>query len=79
MRSASGLSQAEGEVMIVSPLQELQDMSAKLLATARKLPPGPDRQNALEEISNYRLQIAALKDLAETFNTRGRPFKPTAD
>jgi hypothetical protein len=47
--------------MSVERLQELQDMAAKLLETARKLPPGPERQKALEEIGNYRLQISALQ------------------
>jgi hypothetical protein len=28
-------------------LQELEEMAAELLATARKLPPGPNRHNAL--------------------------------
>jgi hypothetical protein len=35
-------------------------MAAKLLATARKLPPGPDRHNILQEIGRFRAQIVAL-------------------
>jgi hypothetical protein len=42
-------------------LQELEEMAAKLLATARKLPPGPDRHNMLLEIGRFRTQIAALQ------------------
>jgi hypothetical protein len=42
-------------------LQELQEMAAKLLATARELPPGQDHHNALREIGRFRAQIAALK------------------
>ena len=36
-------------------------MAAKLFATARKLPPGPDRRNILQEIGIFRVQIAALQ------------------
>ena len=43
-------------------LQELEEMAAKLLATARKLPPGQDHHNALREIGRFLAQIAALKD-----------------
>jgi hypothetical protein len=43
-------------------LRELGEMAAKLLETARKLPPGQDRQNALREIGLFRAQITALKE-----------------
>jgi hypothetical protein len=36
-------------------------MAAKLSATARKLPPGQNRQDAFREISKFRDKIAALK------------------
>lgn len=42
-------------------LQELEEMAAKLLATARKLLPGQDRHSALREIGRFRARIAALK------------------
>ena len=42
-------------------LQELQEMADKLLATARNLPSGQDRHNALREIRSFRVRIAALK------------------
>jgi hypothetical protein len=42
-------------------LQELEAMAAKLLATARELPPGQDHHNALREIGRFRAQIAALQ------------------
>jgi hypothetical protein len=51
----------EGEEMRAARLQELQEMAAKLLATARELPSGQDRHNALREIGRFRVQIAALK------------------
>jgi hypothetical protein len=47
--------------MRVARLQELEEMAAKLLATARGLPPGQDHHNALREIGRFRVQIAALK------------------
>jgi hypothetical protein len=47
--------------MRAARLQELQEMAAKLLATARELPPGPDRHNILQEIGRFRAQIAALQ------------------
>jgi hypothetical protein len=43
-------------------LQELEEMAAKLIATARELPPGQDHHTALREIGGYVEQIAALKD-----------------
>jgi hypothetical protein len=47
--------------MRVTKLQELEEMAAKLLATARKLPPGPERSNILEEIGRFRSQIVSLQ------------------
>jgi hypothetical protein len=47
--------------MRATELQELEEMAGKLLATARKLPPGPDRHNMLQEIGRFRAEIAALK------------------
>ena len=36
-------------------------MAAKLLETARKLPPGLVRHDVLKEIGKFRVRIAALK------------------
>jgi hypothetical protein len=47
--------------MRATKLQELEEMAAKLLATARRLPPGQDHYNALREIGRFRVQIAALQ------------------
>jgi hypothetical protein len=41
-------------------LQELEEIAAKLQATARNLPSGPDRHNILQEIGRFRAQIATL-------------------
>jgi hypothetical protein len=46
-------------------LRELEAMAAKLSATARKLPLGQDRQDALRQIAKFRDQIAALKKGAD--------------
>jgi hypothetical protein len=37
-------------------MQDLEEMAAKLLKTARNLPPGP-----VKEIGKFRVRIAALK------------------
>jgi hypothetical protein len=47
--------------MRAAKLQELQEMAAKLLATAGELPPGQDHHNALREIRRFCAQIAALQ------------------
>ena len=47
--------------MRTARLQELEEMGAKLQVTARKLPPGKDRHNLLQEIGIFRAQIAALQ------------------
>jgi hypothetical protein len=43
-------------------LKELDEIGAALLATARQLPPGQQRDDALLEIGSFRAQIAALKN-----------------
>jgi hypothetical protein len=47
--------------MSAERLQELEEMAEKLLATARKLPPGPNRPNALQLIGKFRVRIPALR------------------
>jgi hypothetical protein len=42
-------------------LRELEEMAAKLEATARKLPTGPRRDELLEDIARFRAQVAALQ------------------
>jgi hypothetical protein len=42
----------------------LEEMAAKLLETARKLPSGQDRHNALQEIERSRARITALQRLS---------------
>jgi hypothetical protein len=42
-------------------LQELEEMVAKLLATAQSLPPGQDHHNALREVARFRARITDLQ------------------
>jgi hypothetical protein len=42
-------------------MQDLEDLAAKLLETARKLPPGAVRHDSLKEIGRLRAQITALQ------------------
>jgi hypothetical protein len=46
---------------VAARLQELEEMAARLLALARKLPPGQRRYDIMQEIGRFRAQIAALK------------------
>jgi hypothetical protein len=45
----------------LTEMQELEAMAAKLIKTARKLPPGPVRHDLLKEIGKFRARIIALK------------------
>jgi hypothetical protein len=47
--------------MRVAKLKELAELAAKLLETARKLPPGQARHNALQEIGRFRARITDLE------------------
>lgn len=40
---------------------DLEEIAGQLLQSARKIPPGPERQKILKEISSFRARIAALK------------------
>jgi hypothetical protein len=50
--------------MRAARLKELEEMAAKLLETARMLPSGQDRHNALREIERFRARITALQRLS---------------
>jgi hypothetical protein len=41
--------------------EDLEEIAAKLLQSARRLPHGPERQKILKQISSFRVRIAALK------------------
>ena len=47
--------------MRAARLQELEEMAARLLALARKLPPGQQRYDIVQQIGRFRVRIAALK------------------
>jgi hypothetical protein len=49
--------------MRATRLHELEEMETKLQATARELPSGQDRHNALREIGRFRARIRALRAL----------------
>jgi hypothetical protein len=59
--------------MRVTKLQELEQMAAKLLATARELPPGPERSNIILEIGKFRSQIVSLQGIG--YRPAGRGLK----
>ena len=56
--------------MRAARLKELEEMAAKLLETARKLPSGQDRHNALQEIERFRARITALQRLVAVWLSR---------
>ena len=47
--------------MRAARLRELEEMAGWLLETARKLPLGQDRYNALQEIARFRMRIMGLQ------------------
>ena len=46
---------------MLTEIQELEEIAAQLLKTARKLPPGSERHGILKEIWRFRVRITALK------------------
>jgi hypothetical protein len=55
--------------MTAERVQELEEIAAKLLATARKLSPGPVRHRALNEIGTIRVRIIALQARPNSLQT----------
>jgi hypothetical protein len=53
-------SPASNEPML-KVMHDLEEMAAKLLATARELPLGSERHGILKEIGKFRVRITALK------------------
>jgi hypothetical protein len=41
-------------------MQDLEKMAAKLLETARKLPPGAEQHALLEQIKTFRIKLSAI-------------------
>jgi hypothetical protein len=49
----------------VRRMRDLDQMAAKLLQAARKLPPGQARQDALKEVGKLRARIDVLRQKTE--------------
>jgi len=52
-------------------LRELEEIAAKLLALARELPPGDERDKAFQQIGSFQTRIETLKNIV----TRGQKAK----
>jgi hypothetical protein len=52
-------------------IRELEKMTKELIAVARKLPHGRDRETVLQEIREFRAKIAALKGETERAKPKG--------
>jgi hypothetical protein len=76
VRSTEG--ESEMSTAGLQELEELQALGVKLLATARELPQGPDRDNALQLIGRFRVQIATLQSRLRTLLEAGRPITSLA-
>jgi len=60
--------------MTTAGLRELEEMAAKLLKTARKLPSGQDRHNALARITALqRLDLSGLAQSPQPYDLATRP------
>jgi hypothetical protein len=57
---------------MLTRLQDLEELAAKLLATARKLPPGPSRHNALQLIGRFRVQLICNAPICQYIRGRRR-------
>jgi hypothetical protein len=57
--------------MSVNGLQELEEMAAKLEATARKFPQGPSRDDLLRDIASFRARLIARLP-SERLKAKGR-------
>jgi len=47
--------------MTTKRLQDLEELAAELLETARRLPPGPDRQDILKKVGSFVTQVASMQ------------------
>jgi hypothetical protein len=56
--------------MRAARLRELEEMVARLSATASEIPPGQEHHNALREIARFRAQIVALKSDGKSSQSR---------
>ena len=56
--------------MSAEQIRELEKMTQELVAVARKLAHGPDRETVLQEIREFRAKIAALKNNANRLKVK---------
>jgi hypothetical protein len=52
------------------PMQDLEEMIERLLETARKLPPGPERKDALKEVGRFRVRLEAISKKSNSLSER---------
>jgi hypothetical protein len=57
--------------MSADQIRELEKMAQELVAVARNLPHGRDREAVLQEIREFRAKIAALKGETERGEAKG--------
>ena len=57
-------------------MQDLEEMIERLLETARKLPPGPERQDALKEVGRFRVRLDAISKKSNSLS-ESSPTQPT--
>ncbi len=50
---------------MLTKVQDLEEIAAKLLKTARKIPPGPVRHDSLKEIGRLRVLVADMRAQCE--------------
>ena len=58
--------------MSADQIRELEQIAKELIAVARELPHGPDRETVLQEIREFRARIAALKCEADRLKAKGK-------
>jgi hypothetical protein len=54
-------------------MQDLEKMAAKLLETARKLPPGAEQHALLEQIRTFRIKLSAIAAKRKELQSRVTP------
>lgn len=69
---AAGGAGAEGKMMSVDGLRELDEMATKLQATAHKLTQSPKRDELLRDIEELRVQITLRISAHKSENKNGK-------
>jgi hypothetical protein len=66
LRAGPDRRQEENVETRAATLQEMEEMAAEMLATARKLPPSQERHDIIKEIGQIRARIDGLKAKGKT-------------